>query len=115
MSDQNFDDYASFLKLFYSRVIKGHSSVVKLTRGLAEIIEDVNKTDQNSLGISKISRKKSELSISGSNKSFSKSARSIRSLNNVKSAKNDYIYDSTDLKKVVLFGYLHHVISISNS
>lgn len=35
MSDQNFDDYAGFLKVFYSRVIKGHSSVVKLSRGLA--------------------------------------------------------------------------------
>lgn len=59
MSEPIFDDYASLLKLFYSRVVKGHPNVVRLTRNLASIIEDISKVDHNTLGVSRLSRKRS--------------------------------------------------------
>lgn len=32
----------------------------------------------------------------------------------MRSLRNDYIYDTGDIKKVVLFGFLHHLITVSN-
>lgn len=79
------------------------------------MIEDLSKSD-NVLGVSKLGRKKSELSVSGASiASHTKSAKSLRSLHNIKSPRVDSVFENDEFKKVILFAYLYHIITISNS
>lgn len=58
------------------------------------MIDDLSKSD-NVLGTSKLGRKKSELSISAASiASHSKSAKSLRSLHNIKSPRVDSVFES---------------------
>jgi hypothetical protein len=46
------------LKNFYTKVLKGHTNALKLSRNFIQMIEDLSKADQT-LKLSRISRKKS--------------------------------------------------------
>lgn len=87
-----FEEYSKTLKNFYLKVTKKHTNMLKLSRNLIQMIDDLSKS-HNVLGISRISRKKSELSLSGaSSPAYAKSVKSIRSLSNLKHFKSDLIY-----------------------
>jgi hypothetical protein len=52
-----YESYVKTLKNFYMRVIKKHTNMLKLSRNLVQMIEDLGRND-NALGFSNMTGKK---------------------------------------------------------
>jgi hypothetical protein len=97
-------------------VIKNHPNVLRLKRNLLQIFEDLGRCEAVVQGITNSTHSREDISNERDFKnSYAKSAKSLRNCSGVKSPVVNYLFESHDFKKVVIFSYLYYVITVANS